>query len=83
MTEEQELRTKQLTRIAHEKIIKYGTYNMCSDVQNKTDEPVEEVADISSSENELSPEEIAAQIMSSNFRTGLTQSEVDSILNGL
>ena len=44
---------------------------------------IEQAAPAPSPEPEPDPEALAAQVMSSNFKVGLSQEEVDALLNGM
>lgn len=91
---DEELRLKMLARARNERVIKAGTYEYIQKekhiVQDSATsefaifyEPIDCSEDDSQdvTDNESS-EDLAAQILASNFRTGLSQSEVDSILMG-
>lgn len=89
----EEERLLRLIRSGRETIIKYGTYDMVKARPITQDHPFyaqpasstlncfeEEEPEVMASENELSAEELAAQITSSNFKVGMSQEEVDAFL---
>lgn len=94
---DEEIRQKMLSRIRRENIIKVGTYDfkqksrqifqtdptsefaLFYDVPEDKDLQVEDSED----NNIMSSESLATQILSNNFRTGLSQAEVDSLLMGM
>lgn len=95
---DEELRLKMLSRARKENVIKVGTYDYLQKGMPifQRDETSEFALyyDLSSDnitsaeeeaipEAELSTEDLASQIISSNFKTGLSQSEVDKILMGM
>ncbi len=78
-----------LTRLGRETIIKRGTYDV-SDVRkidpdhiHGDEETGEKELQAENSGEDMSDEELAAAILQSNFRTGMSQSEVDKLLSGL
>ena len=95
---DEELRLKMLSRARRENVIKLGTYDYNQkqmpifqrDASSEfalfydvvEDEVLSDVEDAAPAEA-ASDEELAMQIMTSNFRTGLSQSEVDSLLMGM
>ena len=96
---DEELRLKMLSRARKENVIKVGTYDYLTRQKRiyQTDATSEfalfydvvedEVSSVPEEESvDVSPEnteDLAMQIMASNFRTGLSQAEVDSILMGM
>lgn len=92
----EEERVLYLCRVGHEKIFKYGTYNLVREKPITQDHPFyvkrEDVATTASNEpvpvgvapaEPVDPEALAAQVISSNFKVGLSQEEVDALLNGM
>lgn len=94
MTDE-ELNILRLTRIGKEKVIKYGTYDLDTPRTIIQDHPFyakpEPDAQIESPTANAAPDitdeanadALASQIISSNFKVGLSQEEVDALLNGM
>lgn len=97
MTDE-ELNFLRLSRLGKEKVIKYGTYDLDAPKAIIQDhpfyakqepigepEPSASSVDISTSdiENEADANALASQIISNNFKVGLSQEEVDALLNGM
>ena len=83
-----------LTRVGRDKIFKYGTYNMVTERAITQDHPFYEMRDVTPvkisyvappppPEPEPDPAALAAQVISSNFKVGLSQEEVDALLNGM
>lgn len=87
----EEERLLRLIRSGRETIIKYGTYDLVKARNIIQDHPFyvqpstlncfdEEPEAVQAAEPELSAEELAAQITSSNFKVGMSQEEVDAFL---
>lgn len=92
----EEERVLYLCRVGHEKIFKYGTYNLVREKPITQDHPFyvrrEDVATSDSNGSvpvgvraaePVDAEALAAQVISSNFKVGLSQEEVDALLNGM
>ena len=92
----EEERVLYLCRVGHEKIFKYGTYNLVREKPITQDHPFyvkrEDVVTTASNEpvpvgvtaaEPVDAEALAAQVISSNFKVGLSQEEVDALLNGM
>ncbi len=92
----EEERVLYLCRVGHEKIFKYGTYNLVREKSITQDHPFyvkrEDVATSDSNGpvpvgvqpvEPVDAEALAAQVISSNFKVGLSQEEVDALLNGM
>ena len=86
----EEIRIQKLIRAGREKIIKYGTYEVDKAkriTQNHPfyvqlqDEPAES-PQVEAGQPQ-SEADLAASIMSSNFKVGLSQDEVDALLRGM
>ena len=86
-----------LSRVGREKIFKYGTYNVTTARAITQDHPFyvkredipEPAAPAPSAEAPAppppvdDPDALASPIISSNFKVGLSQEEVDALLNGM
>ena len=91
----EEERVLYLCRVGHEKIFKYGTYNVVNQKPITQDHPFyvkrEDVVTTATngsvpvgvSADPVDAETLAAQVISSNFKVGLSQEEVDALLNGM
>ena len=88
----EEERVLYLTRVGREKIFKNGTYNVTSQRAITQDHPFYAKRDDEGSPDAQGPvadaqpedaDALASQIISSNFKVGLTQEEVDALLNGI
>lgn len=92
----EEERILYLSRIGREKIFKYGTYNVVKErpitqdhpfyaVRQPVEEAPPEPAPAAPPEPAPEPDAaaLAGQILSSNFKVGLSQEEVDALLNGM
>ena len=83
--DQEEERVLYLSRVGREKIFKYGTYTVTRDLKPITqDHPFYEKRDEDKTpETETDPEKMAAQVIANNFKVGLSQEEVDALLNGI
>lgn len=94
--DEEEIKILKLTRLGREKVIKRGTYDIEKVKQIHPDHPfyakTEEEPEVECEANseevtqpaqEPSEEDLLSQIMSSNFKVGMSQSEVDDFLSGM
>ena len=90
----EEERVMYLSRVGREKIFKYGTYTVTNDQKPITQDHPFYVKrdDVPSGDSMPAPpspetpedaEALAAQVISSNFKVGLSQEEVDALLNGI
>lgn len=79
----EEKRMKILTRLGRETIIKSGTYDMDKARTIIQDHPFYKKIEEKEQEPEENAEAAAVAIMQNNFKSGLSQAEVDAILNGL
>ena len=90
-----EARIKLLTRLGKETVIKRGTYEMDKAKTIIQDHPFYKQPDGVGNESYVASETtggdisdndaaaLASQIIGNNFKTGLSQDEVDAILNGM
>ncbi|MCR5673349.1 MAG: hypothetical protein K6F87_06495 [Lachnospiraceae bacterium] len=87
--DQEEERVQYLARVGREKIFKYGTYTVTRDQKPITqDHPFYEKRDDALQTPPPppppeDPEALAAQVMSNNYKVGLSQEEVDALLNGI
>ena len=89
----EEERVLYLSRVGREKIFKYGTYTVTKERFITQDHPFyakletvqepEPAAPIVAEPSADDAEALAAQMISSNFKVGLSQEEVDALLNGM
>ncbi|MBO4266596.1 MAG: hypothetical protein J5910_05340 [Lachnospiraceae bacterium] len=92
----EEERIQYLSRVGREKIFKHGTYTVVKERPITQDhpfyavrQPVEEArpepaaAPAAEPASEPDAAALAGQILSSNFKVGLSQEEVDALLNGM
>lgn len=73
----EELRLLRLARAGKETIIKYGTYDVVKARNIFFEHPFYVVPEEVKEPESADPEMLAKQIISNNFRTGLSQEEVD------
>ena len=85
--DQEEERVLYLSRVGREKIFKYGTYTVTGDQKPITqDHPFYVKRDdekITAPEKPVDAETLAEQVISNNFKVGLSQEEVDALLNGI
>jgi hypothetical protein len=92
--EKERERREVLARLGRETIIKYGTYDLDDvrkiDPDHPERKPEEQQApdapEAAESMEPISDEDASAladQILASNFKVGMSQSEVDSFMNGM
>ena len=95
----EEERVLYLTRVGREKIFKYGTYTVTKEraitqdhpfYAERTPEPepaqeqaLADTAPANAAPAQDDPAALVGQILSSNFKVGLSQEEVDALLNGM
>lgn len=80
----EEERVMYLSRVGHEKIFKYGTYTMVKEKPITQDHPFYAARDEDDSgTQDMDAAQLAQEVLSSNFKVGLTQEEVDALLNGI
>ena len=92
----EEERIQYLSRVGREKIFKHGTYTVTKErpitqdhpfyaVRQPVEEAPPEPAPAAPPEPAPDPDAaaLAGQILSSNFKVGLSQEEVDALLNGM
>ena len=92
----EEERIQYLSRVGREKIFKHGTYTVTKErpitqdhpfyaVRQPVEEAPPEPAPAAPPEPAPEPDAaaLAGQILSSNFKVGLSQEEVDALLNGM
>ena len=92
--EKERERLQILARLGRETIIKNGTYDVDQTrkidpdhpERNETEQPVKESEAAPAAEEPISDEDasaLAEQILSSNFKVGMSQSDVDAFLNDM
>ncbi len=92
----EEERIQYLSRVGREKIFKHGTYTVVKERQITQDHPFYAIREpepeagpepkavpAPEAAAEPDPAQLAGQILSSNFKVGLSQEEVDALLNGM
>lgn len=91
----EEERIKLLTRLGRETVIKRGTYEMdkaktiiqdhpfYKRPEESDDTTVEDTAVDYGEPSEMDAAALASQIIGNNFKSGLSQEEVDALLNGM